>query len=61
MPDNIKTLQVFNNDQQIPSFMSNKRVFSSQDIGEEQAQANEGHQKEEEDEFIFAIENKQTS
>lgn len=38
VPNNIETLQVFNDDHHIQSFMGSKRVFLSQEIKEEQAQ-----------------------
>lgn len=44
VPNNIKTIQVFNDDQHIQSFMADKRIFNSQQIGEEQVKPDEGHQ-----------------
>jgi len=54
VPNNIETLQVFNDNHHIQSFMGSKRIFLSQEIEEEQAQQ-EGNHQVEEDELIDGI------
>lgn len=41
MSDNIETIQVFEDDRHIKNFMASKRVFTCQQIGEEQTKPDE--------------------
>jgi len=55
VPDNIGAIQIFDEDKQIENFMASKRVFISQRIEDKSTKKDEGHSKDDNDEYVEDI------